>query len=692
MKRDDCLVEILTEELPPKSLLKLANSFAQQIKERLQKAELAFEDIHAFATPRRLAVLIKGLVAAQPDQEVERKGPALSAAFDKDGNPTQACLGFARSCGITPKELLTLKSPQGEWVGYKQHVVGKHIKELFPTIVEQSLLALPIAKRMRWGNNDVEFVRPVLSVILLYGDQIMDATILGCQAGRVTRGHRFESPDWITIPHAAAYETLLETEGRVTADFNKRRDEIKKLAAACVTKALKKTAKPLLNDELVDEVTALVEWPVALCGQFDAAFLDVPKEVLISAMQDHQRYFPVLNNKNELLPNFVTISNIQSQDPARVIHGNERVLRARLSDAAFFYHEDKKQCLDARIERLKGIVYQAKLGTLYDKTLRISQLASMIASKIGGDAKAAERAGMLAKADLLTAMVGEFPELQGVMGKYYAEQDGEKQDIANALSDYYIPRYAGEPLPIKNPTTMALALADRLDTLVGAFGIHQIPTGDKDPYGLRRAAIGVLRYLIENEINLDLRELLTLALKQYTISLENKDTVTQTLAFITERLRAWYQEKGINPDVFAAVAALELSNLLDIDKRIYAVQAFKKLNEAEALSAANKRVSNILKTAEVGDGIIDEKLFEHEAEKVLAAQLKEKNKTITTMLETRNYQSGLLALADLRQPVDNFFDNVMVMTEDKPRRENRVRLLAELRKLFLKVADIALLQ
>lgn len=692
MKRDDFLVEIHTEELPPKSLRKLGEVFCQQIVEKLQKANLTFKEAKFFATPRRLAVLVSELDASQADQEIERKGPALAAAFDAAGKPTPACAGFAKSCGVTPDALITIKSAQGEWVAYKQKTQGKTVAELLPAIVTQALQALPIAKRMRWNNGDTEFVRPVHSVIMLYGNTIIEAEILGHHAGRVTHGHRFLSDKEISITQASDYEAQLE-KNYVMADFGKRYQKIESLVHDCIKETLGKECGIDLYRaaELFDEVTSLVEWPVALCGSFDKNFLKVPREVLISAMQDHQRYFPVTDGKS-LLPNFVTISNIDSKDSARVVHGNERVLRARLSDAAFFYETDKHEKLASRIDQLKHVVYQAKLGTLYDKAERISQLAGYIAEKINADSALAKRAGLLAKADLTSNMVGEFPELQGIMGGYYAAHDGEPKEVVAAIKDHYMPRYAGELLPFESArVTIALAVADRIDTLVGLFGINQIPTGDKDPYGLRRAAIGVLRYLIENQINLDLRAVIQQAEKNYS-KLENSALVEQLLIFINERLRAWYQEKGVTPDIFAAVAAVQTNDLYDMDRRIKAVQAFKQLNEAEALSAANKRVSNILKAADVQNGQIDEKLFEHEAEKELAKSLSHKHAELQMLATQSDYQGILKELAGLRPSIDSFFDHVMVMTEDKPRRENRIRLLKELRKLFLQVADIALLQ
>ncbi len=695
MMKDDFLVEILTEELPPKSLIKFGVAFGLQMKERLQKADLSFTDIHYYATPRRLAVLVKELVATQPDQTVERKGPALNVAFDADGKPSPACIGFARSCGVNPDALQVIKSDQGEWVGLTQSVKGKTVAELMPSIVEQALLALPIAKRMRWGASEVQFVRPVQAVILLYGDQVIEAVILGCQTNRVTRGHRFyTSSEWMTIPHASTYASLLKTEGHVIADVEERREMVKQQAAACVKNKINDKGHPYISSAaLLDEVTGLIEWPQGICGEFDPAFLQLPQEVLISSMQDHQRYFPVVDQQKKLLPYFVTISNIESKDVSRVAHGNERVLRARLSDAAFFYATDKKEKLVDRVPRLKNIVFQAKLGSLYDKTERVSQLASYIATKMGVDNALATRAAMLAKTDLTTHMVGEFPELQGVMGCYYAKNDGEPKEVALALNEQYMPRFAGDALPT-HPIGKVLALADRIDTLTGAFGMNQLPTGDKDPYGLRRAAIGVIRILIEQAIDLDLKATFEKAVTGFKVQLENKDVISSLLTFIQERMRAWYQDQGITPDVFAAVAALSVTNPLDVHKRIQAVQAFKKLSAAETLSIANKRVSNILsKYAEKIDAkTINPALFENDAERVLAERLEKESQTVTRFYQAGNYEKALLQLAELRQPIDDFFDHVMVMTEDKSLRENRLLLLGKLRTLFSQVADIALLQ
>lgn len=692
-KHDDFLVEIHTEELPPKSILKLGEAFAQQMQERLQKADLSFEDIKFFATPRRLAVFVKDLAAQQPDQVVERKGPAVNAAFDKEGKPTPACIGFARSCGVTPEALVKSVTPQGEWMTYTQKVTGKPITEILPALVEQAVLALPVPKRMRWSDRDTQFSRPIHSVMMLYGDQVVEGSILGYPAGRETRGHRFHAPDVFTLMHAAEYEALLRNDAFVIADFESRRSEILNAAQSAVELQFRLNATAQIDHDLLDEVTGLVEYPVAIIGHFDKNFLALPSEVLISSMQDHQRYFPVVDTHHQLLPHFVTISNIKSHQPERVVHGNERVLRARLSDAAFFYETDQKHSLESRIDSLKGIVFQAGLGSLHDKAVRISKLSALIAERIGADAVQAAHAGLLAKTDLTTQMVGEFPELQGVMGCYYARQDGLPEGIASAMKEQYMPRFSGDDLP-SHPIGQALALADRLDSLAGAFGINQIPTGDKDPYGLRRAALGVVRILIEKQLHLDVKEMLQVAVSQYGQLLKNADAVSQILNFIQERMRAWYQEQGITADVFAAVAALGITDPLDSHERIKAVQTFKKLNEAQALSIANKRVSNILAKYEekITAQAIAPDYFENAAEEILAQQLEAKSSVVAKLSKSGQYDQVLLQLAELRQPVDDFFDQVMVMTDDKARRENRILLLSKLRALFLQVADIALLQ
>ncbi|HSW94080.1 MAG TPA: glycine--tRNA ligase subunit beta [Gammaproteobacteria bacterium] len=690
LKQADFLIEIQTEELPPKALSSLGSYFLDEIKTRLQKAELQYRDAVFFATPRRLAVLVKKLNEKQPDHTIERKGPARSAAYDKDGKPTPACLGFAKSCGVTADELAIIKTPEGEWVSYKQSVAGKTVQAILPGLVEQALASLPIQKRMRWGAGSAQFVRPVKSVLMLYGEAIIDAEILGCQTGRQTRGHRFHSKGFLSIAKPANYVTTLKRH-HVIVDFNQRKEWIR----AAATESLKNhpDLHVVMDDHLLDEVTGLVEWPVALYGQFDETFLQVPPDAIIAAMQDHQRYFPVMNAKNQLMPFFVTISNIESKNSEGVIEGNERVLRARLSDAAFFFETDKKRRLIDRVDDLKKSIFQAKLGTLFEKSERIQYLAGLIAETIQADPKKAKRAGLLAKADLTTQMVGEFPELQGVMGFYYATHDQENKEVAEAIREQYMPRFSGDALP-ETPLGCVVALADRIDTLVSIFGINQMPTGDKDPFALRRAALGVLRILIEKKLNLDLKKLIQSAADNLRDKLENRDVVSAVRDFIFDRLNPWYQDQGISPDVFASVAALPISSLYDFHLRILAVQYFKQLPEAESLSIANKRVANIL--AKTNGAIearhLDEKLFEHDAERALAARLAEKSGRISVLSDQGDYQTVLTELAGLRETVDHFFEHVMVMTEDKPRRENRLLLLKQLRELFLRAADIALLQ
>jgi glycyl-tRNA synthetase beta chain len=684
---EDVLLEIQTEELPPKALLNLGSALKQEMEKQLQKANLAFGESQVYLTPRRLALYIKAVASAQAAQTVERKGPALNAAYDKEGKPTPACLGFARSCGIEPKALKIIKNPGGEWVGYVEEQPGKDTVALLPAMVQQALATLPIPKRMRWGTNTDSFIRPVHSAILLFGKNIVETTLLGKPTQRETAGHRFHHPASVKITQPKDYEATLAKKAYIIADFDKRKALIKEGAEALVQKQLGPKAKILFQEALLNEVTGLVEWPLVICGQFDAHFLKLPREVLISAMQDHQRYFPLEDEQGHLLPHFVAAINIESQDVLRVVAGNERVLRARLSDAAFFYETDKKRRLEERTEDLKGIVFQAKLGTLYDKTERLIQLANYLAPLLKEKETLATRAAFLAKADLTTGMVGEFPELQGIMGSYYALHDREPQAVAEAIVDHYKPRFSGDDLP-RHTLGSIIALADRVDTLVGVFGLNQGPTGDKDPYGLRRAALGVLRILIEKEIDIDLSSLLAMALKGYG-SLENQETVSQVLRFIFERMKGRYQEK--DADAFASVMAIKVTNPYDAHRRIEGIQAFKTLPQAEALALANKRVSNIL--AQYKDKLsateINPQLFEDEAEQVLFERLKEKSQQPLKARE--DYSQVMLRLAELREPIDQFFDRVMVMAEDKKVRENRLLLLSQLRTLFLQVADIALL-
>jgi len=693
----DFLVEIHTEELPPKALSLLANRFSQSIQEQLSKANLHFSTAHAFSTPRRLAVWVKKLAATQPDTVIERKGPALDAAFDANQQPTPACLGFARSCGVEPSALMIIEqSPMHKWVGYRQTMKGKLTPELLPPIVQQALVALPIPKRMRWGNYSTEFVRPIHAIILLYGKNTITTELLHCQTGNKTQGHRFYSKKWITIKSPATYAKTL-AKHYVIADATERREMIYQQILHWVNTELGEHARALINNALLDEVTALVEWPVAIGGKFDDAFLAIPQEALISVMQEHQRYFPVEDQTGKLLPYFITISNINSKNPSQLIAGNERVLRARLSDAAFFFQTDKTRPLVQRVENLKHIIFQAKLGSLYDKTQRLIQLATFLASILNindkNELQAIARAALLAKADLTTGLVGEFPELQGIAGYYYALHDRETDRVADALKEHYLPRFAGDQLPSSRISCL-LAIADRIDTLIGVFGIHQLPTGDKDPFGLRRAALGVVRILIEKKINLNLKDVLIFATEHYHPALENKIAAAQVLEFMLERLKHWQQEQGFTADTIAAVMSLGLSCPFDISQRIHAVQHFKQTPEASSLSLANKRVSHILAKYEAQSlgNTVDPELFEQEAEKELANALTMHQQRILSLAASANYPAILNQLAQLRDPIDHFFDQVLVMTEDKAKQYNRLLLLKHVRELFLEVADIALLQ
>lgn len=683
MQQNDFLIEILTEELPPKSLKIFSEKLLEEIRTRLVKAELTFAEIKNFATPRRLAVLVSQLTYQQPDKTIERKGPALDRAYDTNGNPTQALLGFAKSAGVEISDLIKLP---GNFIGCKQHIKGKTVFEIMPQIVAESLAALPIPKPMRWGNHPDKFIRPVHAVVLLYGDKIIDAEILGIKTGNKTRGHRFLAPEWIEIKNPKTYEEQL-VKAFVIASFGERRAIIEKQANNLAQSLGGQIVMPL-DGSLIDEITSIVEWPEAFSGSFDKKFLNVPKEALISAMQDHQRYFPVAK-MDVLLPNFIAISNMPIKEGQNIIAGNERVLRARLSDAEFFFETDKKIKLADRVEKLKQIVFHNKLGTLHDKTLRLQKLTSFIAPKIKADTTHAERAALLAKTDLTTELVGEFPELQGIAGSYYAQHDKEDDSVRIALREQYFPRFSGDIIPL-SPVGTALSLADRIDTLVGIFGINQAPTGDKDPFGLRRAALGILRILIDKSSEMDLRELIAFSAGSYP-TLENKNVVDDALNFVLDRLKPWYQEQGIATNIIASVMSLGISKPYDIHRRIQAVMNFKTLPEAESLSVANKRVSNILEkyTETLSAKEIKESLFESDAERNLAVKLVEQEKIIA---KEDNYQKILAELANLRAPVDDFFDHVMVMTDDKPKRENRILMLKKLRELFLHVADIALLQ
>ncbi|MFO1430351.1 MAG: glycine--tRNA ligase subunit beta [Candidatus Competibacteraceae bacterium] len=687
--RKDLLIELGTEELPPKALKSLSEAFVQGIRDGLTRAGLEFGTIQPYATPRRLAILVHDLTTTQPERRQERRGPALSAAYDRDGRPTAAAIGFARSCGVEVGDLQVVETDKGAWLAHVSTEPGAATADLIPSLVETSLAGLPIPKRMRWADRDYEFVRPVHWLVLLLGDTVIPATVLGATADRKTRGHRFMRPQPITLAQPRDYAVRLENEGKVIADFELRRERIQSQAQAMARQV---NGRVIIDPALLDEVTSLVEWPVALLGNFERRFLNVPPEALISTMQGNQKYFPVVDTAARLMPHFITIANLESQDPVQIRAGNERVIRPRFSDAEFFWLQDRKQPLAERQDALKGVVFQQRLGSLHDKGGRIAPLARFIAAQSGGNADWAERAARLAKCDLLTQMVQEFPELQGIMGRYYAQHDGEANEVAQALEDQYLPRFSGDELP-RTTTGRALALADRLDTLVGIFAIGQGPSGTKDPFALRRSALGVLRILIEAELNLDLVELLEYAAKHFEPGIEAPKSVPQVFEFVMERLRGYYLEQDFRPDIIEAVLGCGPTRPLDVDHRIRAVAEFRRLPEAASLAAANKRIRNILKKVE---GTLPFKvrpdLLQEEAEQTLAGRLVELSSEVTPLMEAGLYSVALSRLAALREPVDTFFDRVMVMADDAALRDNRIALLNELSSLFLRVADFSRLQ
>ena len=683
MSAQDFLVELGTEELPPKALNTLAEAFLAGIEKGLQAAGLTYSAKQVYAAPRRLAVLITELATQQPDRSVNLDGPPRQAAFDADGNPTQAALGFAKKCGVDLSEI----DQSGPKLRYSQSIAGKPTASLLPTIVEDSLNDLPIPKRMRWGARKEEFVRPTQWLIMLFGEQVIDCTILAQTAGRESRGHRFHHPESVRITSPASYVSDLRA-AHVLADFNERRQLISKRVDELATQH---EGTAIVPPALLDEVTALVEWPVPLVCSFEERFLEVPQEALITTMQDNQKYFCLLDADGKLLPRFITVANVESKDPSQIVLGNEKVVRPRLTDAEFFFKQDKKQKLETFNQRLQNVVFQAQLGTVFDKAERVSKLAAFIAPRIGGDAQRAGRAGLLSKCDLATEMVGEFPEMQGVAGYYYALADGEPQDVALALNEQYMPRGAGAELP-STLTGSAVAIADKLDTLVGIFGIGMLPTGSKDPYALRRAALGILRILIEKKLDLDLIKTVQFAVAQFGAKVKPAGLPEQVLEFIFDRLRARYEDEGVDVSVYLSVRALQPGSALDFDQRVQAVQAFRKLPEAAALAAVNKRVSNLLSKAEGNIAqTVEPKYFDNANEFSLYSAIQQADQAVAPMSAGRQYNEALARLAALREPVDAFFEAVMVNAEDASVRANRYALLARLRNLFLGVADISLL-
>ncbi len=684
--KNSLLVEIGTEELPPKVLLSLSDAFAENLERGLLTAEFTFSAVKAYATPRRLAVGVDDLQAEQADRIEHRRGPAVKVAFDESGAPTKAANGFARSCKVAVSDLGRIKNDDGEWLAFDLHIAGRSIDDALPDILVKALTDLPIPKRMRWGERSVEFVRPAHWLVALYGDRVIDCEAFELPAGRTTRGHRFHHPGPIELAHADDYASRLEDPGRVIGDFAKRRLYIRQLVE---NSALEHRGTASIEPALLDEVTALVEWPVVIAGSFDEHFLELPAEVLVASMQDHQKYFPVRDANGNLLNRFISISNIESRDPDIVRSGNERVIRPRLSDAGFFWRNDLGKRLQDRLDLLADMTFEQRLGSLLDKTRRIERLAQSFAKTFGADTTAVARAAHLSRCDLLSEMVGEFPELQGTMGCYYARADGETETVSKALGEFYKPRYAGDTLPA-TPSGACVALADKLDTVVGIFGIGSAPTGDKDPYALRRAAIGLLRILIEGEVDLDLRDAIDITLDGYGDLDLLEGTAESVFAFIRDRMRGYYLERGVLPDVCDAVFANEPTAPLEVARRLDAVRSFRDMEAAVALAAANKRIANILKKLETKPRrTIARKLLVEPQEKALVEEYDALADQAEDLFAQRAYPQYMELLAGLRDPVDAFFDHVMVMCDDEKLRDNRIALLLALHGLFTRVADIA---
>ena len=688
MTTQNFLVEIGTEELPPKALKTLATSFADNVEAELNQAGLIFDKIEWFAAPRRLAVKVLNLATQQPSKEIEKRGPAVSAAFDAEGKPTKAAEGWARGCGITVEQAERIATDKGEWLVHRAKIEGQPTKNLLNGIVANALAKLPIPKPMRWADKNVQFIRPVHTVTMLLGDELIEGEILGVASARTIRGHRFLGEKEFEIQHADQYPQLLREKGSVVADFNERKAEILAKSQAKAT-ALGGVAD--IEESLLEEVTSLVEYPNVLAAKFEERFLAVPAEALVYTMKGDQKYFPIYDKDGKLLPHFIFVSNINPEDPTAIIEGNEKVVRPRLTDAEFFFKTDLKQKLVDRLPRLETVLFQQQLGTLKDKTDRIEQLAGEIAKQIGADEAKAKRAGLLSKCDLMTNMVFEFTDTQGVMGMHYARHDGEDEEVAVALNEQYMPRFAGDELP-KSLVASAVALADKFDTLTGIFGIGQAPKGSADPFALRRAALGALRIIVEKNLPLDLEDLVKKSAALFGDKLTNQNVVADVVDFMLGRFRAWYQDEGIAVDVIQAVLARRPTRPADFDARVRAVSHFRTLDSAEALAAANKRVSNILAKADAAIGEINLTACVEPAEKALAEAVLALRTEVQPLIAKGDYTAVLDKLANLRAPVDSFFDNVMVNAEDPALRQNRLAILNTLQNLFLQVADISLLQ
>lgn len=688
-QREDFLVEIGTEELPPKALRSLMQAFGEKLLSGIDDARLEHGDVKTFSSPRRLALLVEALADRQADRRIEQKGPPTKIAFDKDGKPTAAAEAFAKKCGVAVSELARNKTDKGEWLAYESLEAGKTVTDLLPGIVEAALAALPIPRRMRWGAGEAEFVRPVHWIVMLHGSKVIDASVMGIRAGKLSQGHRFHSGGPVTISSPSSYLDTLEKDGYVIADFERRRDMVRTGVDAAAAEA---GGVVVDGESLYDEVAALVEWPVPVLGSFDEAFLKLPREAVVSTLTGHQRYFPIADDDGGLLPKFVTVANLESKDPEQVRDGNERVIRPRLADAAFFWDSDRKHSLASREDKLRDVVYQQGLGNLYEKSQRISAITKWLADALGHDGENLVRAAALAKCDLLTGMVGEFPELQGTMGRYYAAADGEPEAVAAAIGEHYQPRFAGDALP-ETLDGQLLSIADKLDTLAGIFSLGKKPSGNRDPFGLRRAALGIVRMLVESGIDVDLKALIAAAVAvQPQGKIAQAEIAADLYAFITDRLRRYFLDRdaGLASETFDSVMVRHPASLLDFDRRLAAVQTFARLEQAESLAAANKRIANILKKADrPSDLRIDQKLLHDDAELALFSALNSAREKVAPLLAARAYAESLNELADLRDPVDRFFDDVMVMADDDAIRDNRLALLGELRALFLDVADIS---
>lgn len=688
MKFENLLIELGTEELPPKALRKLAESFLANFTEELTKADLAFKSAVWYAAPRRLAINVTELAIAQADKIVEKRGPAVNSAFDAEGKPTKAAEGWARGNGITVDQAERLVTDKGEWLVYNAKIEGVETKSLIAAMAQRALDKLPIPKPMRWGSSKTQFIRPVHTATMLLGSELIEGELLGIKSARNVRGHRFMGTGF-ELDHADNYLTLLKEKGKVIADYESRKALIKADAEKAAAK-IGGTAD--IEDDLLEEVTSLVEWPVVLTASFEEKFLNVPSEALVYTMKGDQKYFPVFDDAGKLLPNFIFVANIESKDPAQIISGNEKVVRPRLADAEFFFNTDKKHTLESRLPSLETVLFQQQLGTLRDKVTRISALAAFIAEQTGANAVDAARAGLLSKTDLMTNMVMEFTDTQGTMGMHYARLDGETEAVALAMEEQYKPKFSGDTVPTA-AVSCAVALADKLDTLVGIFGIGQAPKGAADPFALRRAAIGVLRIIVENKLPLDLVTLIAKAQELHGTNLSNANASDEVLEFLMARFRAWYQDKGIDVDVILAVLARRPTRPADFDSRINAVSHFRSLEASSALAAANKRVSNILAKVE-GElpTAINSALLTEAAEQALAAKLTELQPLLAPLFANADYQQALTLLASLRESVDQFFEDVMVMADDEALKNNRLALLNNLREQFLHVADISLLQ